>query len=448
MRDRPSPRGRSLRESVRVPAFVGFAALALALVAGRPAPAVGQEQDAGGETREGDAEEGDEGAEDPPDEERRDFEWKDEESLFEIEAAPDERGETSGDGEEQRRRRSEVPLSEMSKAEARDSGFTFGDEERAARRTSSVLLAATAGTALHGIGHWYADDGRTATFLGGAEGISLALAGTGLTTWFLEGDTAVGSAVASKTFHLGAGLFGLSYLLDLVGTIRSGTFSGADGSEDLRGIDIEAEYRYLQARGYPLNHHFRGGISFDLGRVFGRASTEQEFALDGSSYGTELGVRWLRGARPQTFAYAVADVDFLDFRGTGGFERWRGDLRLGASMDLGVVSPHLEGVALGAEAGYGRSWYTLEVPSSVTGARLQTGYLPVEVYSSFDLSDRVHSRVAYEQAAGRRLQATRRLGGVGVVDLVYDSTDLFDLEIGAEFGGGFALSGGFLIHVW
>jgi len=414
-----------------------------------PKPSLGQEESSGAEEEERSEDDSVREAEsgDPSSDQAEEFDWEDEEQLFELEAAAEERRESSGDEKEEKHRRREGAISEMSRVEARKAGFVFGDDERTASRTSSVLLAATAGSGVHGIGHWYAEDRRTAIFLAGAQGVSLALAGTGLTTWFLEGESPVGAAVASKTFHLGAGLFGLSYLLDVVGTIRIGTFQDSDEAEDLRGFDLEASYRYLQARGYPLNHHFEGGLSFDLGRVYGRTSTEQEFALDGSSYGTELGVRWLRGSRTRTFAYAVADVGFLDFRGTGGFERWRGDLRIGASMDLGIVSPHLEGVALGAEAGYGRSYDTLDASTSDAGATVQTAYLPVEVYSTFDLSDRVRSRVGYEQAEERRLQATRRLGGVGAVDFVYESTDVLDLEIGAEFGGGFAVSGGFLVHL-
>jgi len=416
-----------------------------------PAAAEESPEAAGGspaEASEDDETTGSEQSESESSGESGEYDWDDGEDLFDVDDSSEEGPDRGERREAGVRRRSELRLDELSVSEAREAGFEFGDETETGGGGSSVILAATAGTLVHGVGHWYGEDPRTATFLAGTEGVSAALIGTGLATWFVEGDTPAGAAVASKTFHLGAGLFGFSYLLDVVGSIRSGDVESAGTEERLRGLDLRAAYRFLRARGYPLNHHFTGGAEFDFGRVFGRAFTEQEFALDSSMYGAEVGVRWFRGARRQTFAYAEGSVDFLDFRETGSFERWRGDLRLGLSLDLGLVSPHLEGVSLGAELGYGRSWYTFDVPSDGSAADLQAQSIPLEVYSTFGLGERVRARVAYEQAPERRLQATRRLAGIGRAEIVYDSTDLFDLEIGAEFGGGFSFSGGFLIHVW
>lgn len=372
-----------------------------------------------------------------------------EEELFEVPEGEESTGGANDETLDATRRRDEKSLREMSKDEASEAGFEFGAAERTSERTGATLLALSGGALVHGVGHWYVEDPRTALFLVGAEGVGAALAGLGAATWLTHRDDPSASAFAASTFHVGTGVFGLSYLLDVVGVILGAQGSDGANAREPRDLSLEGNYRYLGAEGYPLQHHFRGGLDFRMDPVYGSASTGQEFQFEGSSYTGTIGVLWWRGDRPWTYAYVEGAGDMLDFRGAGRFQRWNAELRAGLSLDLGLVAHHLERVAVGTEFGYGRAWYFTgsQVDRSLRAA-VGTGHIPVEVYSHFNLSERFHLRVEYEKSSARRLQATRRLGGIGGLEMRFDSTDLLDLQLGAEFGGGFALHAGLVLDVW
>lgn len=394
---------------------------------------------------------------DAPDESERDevnerpetFDVEREEELFEVPEGEESTGGANDQVLDATRRRDEKSLREMSKDEASEAGFEFGAAERTSERTGATLLALSGGALVHGLGHWYVEDPRTALFLVGAEGVGAALAGLGAATWLTHRDVPSANAFAASTFHVGMGVFGLSYLLDVVGVILGAQGSDGANARDPRDLSLEANYRYLGAKGYPLRHHFRGGFDFRIDPVYGSATTEQEFQFEGSSYAGTVGVLWWRGERPWTYAYLEGAGDLLDFRGAGRFQRWNAELRTGLSVDLGLVAHHLEQVAVGTELGYGRAWYFAGAQvDGPLGAADGTGYIPVEVYSHFNLSERFHLRVEYEKSSPRRLQATRRLAGIGALEMRFDSTDLLDLKLTSEFGGGFALHAGLVLDVW
>ena len=197
-----------------------------------------------------------------------------------------------------------------------------------------------------------------------------------------------------------------------------------------------------------MRHHFRAAAGWDFGPLFGRLETYHDFQLDASNYGTAVGVRLWRADRKLTFVYLEGFGDFLQLRDAGEFERLRGELRAGVSIDLGAIAPHLEQVVLGADLGYGLSAHRIPLPNGSTFEWIGVKpYLPVEVYTDFNLSERLNVHIDYVRRAGDRLQATRRLGGVGGLGFRYDSSDLFDLELSTEFGGGFSVLGGVVVQV-
>ena len=371
-----------------------------------------------------------------------------EEELFEV---PEEDGAEGADEEEavEEERRREEPLREMDKQEAKEAGFDFGGDARIAERTTGSFLAATGGLLAHGIGHWYVQEPRTAIFLAITEGVSVLLMGTGLAVNILEPNSTTGTAYAGTAFHVGAGLFGTSYLIDIIGSVQGGTLRMPDNGRIRRNVAIRAGYEFTRARGYPQPHHFFGMLDYDVGPLFGEAGSEQEFQFDASSYLVDLGVRFWRGGRDLTYVYTTLYGEFFQYRAAGKYSRLTGELRLGTSLDLGLISPHLEQVAVGADAGYGLAAYRIPVLGSsgyIWGGRAP--YIPVEIYTHFNLSQRLNVRMHYEKRPGAPLQATRRLGGVGGIDFFFDTPNIFDLELGAEFGGGFALSGALVLQLW
>jgi hypothetical protein len=147
--------------------------------------------------------------------------------------------------------------------------------------------------------------------------------------------------------------------------------------------------------------------------------------------------------------YLEGRGEFLDVRSVGALQRWSGEARLGVSLDTGAIIGHLRGMVVGAETGYGRRWYRAPGPPlgdmRTIAAR---GYVPLEVFTHFNLSERLNTRLSYRYRAGGLLEGGRRLLGVGALELDYDSTDLVDLVLQVEVGRGFALTGGLALWVW
>jgi hypothetical protein len=178
-------------------------------------------------------------------------------------------------------------------------------------------------------------------------------------------------------------------------------------------------------------------------------ATTQDFGINTSNYAADVGVRYWQGQRPWTYGYVEVAGELFDHREVAPVQRWRGEVRAGLSVDLGVVAPHLSEVALGAELGVGREWYRLPTESADSGGfGGGLDYIPLETYAHFNVSQRLNVRVDYTKRAGDPLQATRRLAGRGGLEFNYDSTDLFDLELRAEVGGGVAVTGGLILWVW
>ncbi|MFB6373494.1 MAG: hypothetical protein ABEN55_10345 [Bradymonadaceae bacterium] len=375
--------------------------------------------------------------------------FEDEEALFDV--AEDGEGDEEGEGDErrERQRRDGKPLRDMDREEARKAGFDFGGPEQPTARTTGALLAATGGLLVRGIGHWYVDDTRTALTLAALEGTSLALMGSGLVTWVTTSETVAGSAFGKTAFHMGAGLFGISYLIDVLGALQGGRLRLPSNTGRSDGLSVHAGYQYRATPVYPLRHFFVGRVDYNVGRFFGTVRTEQQFQLDYSEYVGELGVRIIRGKRQMTFGYVELLGDASSYRGDGRFDRLRGEVRLGASLDFGLVAPHLDQLAVGAEIGGGLTGHRIATPDTDSlQSPVTAPYIPAEVYTDMNLSERFNVRLSYEKRAGGPLQGTRALAGVGGLRFRYDSSQLFDLELAGRLGAGYSIHAGLSVQVW
>jgi hypothetical protein len=374
--------------------------------------------------------------------------FESEEELFEL--GDDEQLEESGaeeDSEVRGERREGIPLRKMDRKQAERAGFEFGEGNQSGARTTGALLAVTGGTVLRGLGHWYVDDQRTALTLAAVEGGALLLAGSGLGLWLGDSIPRAGRAYGGAAFHVGAGLFGLSYLVDVIGALQDARLRLPSNTARRSGVSFQAGYRYLNADSFPFQHFLVARGDYAFGRVFGDVHTRQDFRLQSSEYETEVGVRLFRGKREDTSLYLAGRGDWLTKRGDGPYRRGRGEARLGASLDLGLVAPHLEQIVAGVDAGWGILAYRRPTGQESFAWQGTSWYLPVEVYTDLNLSDRLNVHVSYDKRAGEPLDPSGRLAGVGGVRLRYDSSELFDLEIAGRFGDGYSLQVGLLLRV-
>ncbi|MFU8803077.1 MAG: hypothetical protein ACNA8W_04630 [Bradymonadaceae bacterium] len=203
-------------------------------------------------------------------------------------------------------------LTVMTREELSEDGFVFGDDLGRGSRARAIVLAATAGLVVHGVGHWYVNDRQTALVLMGMQGLSMAMLGTALGGYLWGQDNAWGSSrVISPLILVGGGLFVLSYLIDVVGTIYSDELGLPENTHRTRGISVVARYTYIKPDHVFLRHFLLGEVRLDLGRFYGATRTLQEVGLDLSTYGATVGWRPWQGTLPLTHVFMEVDSDYL-----------------------------------------------------------------------------------------------------------------------------------------
>ncbi|QDG54301.1 hypothetical protein FIV42_27210 [Persicimonas caeni] len=369
----------------------------------------------------------------------------DEEELFEKPEAEEEASSREQAGQRQVRRLEEKPLQQMSVDDARAAGFVFGDPAEESSRTSATFLAATAGLLAHGVGHFYLDETNTAGMLLAAEGASIVLmASAVLWPWLSDGSTA-SKMYARPALYAGVGLFGLSYLLDVVGTMQSADIGLPANTRQTRGFSIEATYRHLSLEGFgdQTLQLLTAGSTADLGWGYVGARTDQDVYLDTSVYGLTLGGRPWRGPGRHTFAFVEVDGEWLSFGGIGRFRRLGGQARVGVSFGLGNWISQLRHVAVGTAIGYGHHWYRFPTAQGTDMSfATSAGYVPFEMFMHLNLTERLNAKAAYEHREGDFLQTNPAGLAVASVEFLYQSTDLLQLVVRGEVGGGLGLVGG------
>lgn len=385
-----------------------------------------------------------------PDEAQLQDDFFDEDALFRPRDTRDHESASEQEAQRQAQREDAAPIDKMTLQEAREAGFVFGSPVEEESRAAATFVAATAGLLVHGAGHWYAEEPRTALILLVAEGVSVALVGSAL-LWRWAGDNSPAAEVFLRpALNLGVGIFALSYFLDIIGTAQSAELGMALNSRRTRGIHLQADYHYLNLDGYSTEtlQLLSAGSVLDLDWGYIGARTDQDVSLNTALYGATLGARPWRGGA-QDYVFVEVDGEWLNFSGLGRFRRLSGEARAGISLGLGRWISHLREVAVGASLGFGLHGYALPTaPSSDLAQALLLSHIPVETFLHFNMTDRLHTRLAYTYRQGEFLQTTRSGLGVASLEFVYRSANRIDLVLRARAGGGVELSGGLRLWLW
>lgn len=410
---------------------------------GEPSPSA--PDDSPDETPKSDDASDSEDDEDDEDDEESAF---DEEELFEKEE--EERRRTDDFDAYERRRVDEKPLDSMTVDEAKEAGFVFGSEQEDESRTSATLLAATAGLVVHGAGHWQLEEPRTAGILLATELTGLALIG-GALGWQAQSDGSPASRVfAGPAVFAGTGMFAVSYLADIMGTVQSVELGLPQNDTRQRGVSATAEYGFLRLDGYPGStlQLLTVGSRADLGFGYLEAETAQDIYLDTSRYGADLGWRFWRGPGRHNFVFVEVEGDALQFRGTGAFQRFGLAAELGLSLDVGQVISQLRHFVVGTSIGWGRHWYQLPGPDEEFEGAYRSDFIPFEMFMSLNFNDQLNARLSYERRDGDFLQSDSRLLGMVAAELTFRTGAAADLILRAEAGGGYGLSAGLRVWLW
>ncbi|MFU8803076.1 MAG: hypothetical protein ACNA8W_04625 [Bradymonadaceae bacterium] len=107
-------------------------------------------------------------------------------------------------------------------------------------------------------------------------------------------------------------------------------------------------------------------------------------------------------------------------------------------------------MAVGMAVGVNQRHYRIsseeeEGPTPWTRAQLS---FPLEMFTHVNLSEALNMRVSVVRQRGNFLQTTHGRVAMPVFELTYRSTPRLDLIFRAEYGDGFALSGGLVMWAW
>lgn len=383
---------------------------------------------------------------------------KEEDALFDVDRRGS-RGPDSASVNLEDQRDGEKELSLMSQQELRAAGFVFGDQAKGSgARSTGTLLAVTAGAAAHGIGHWYMGDRRSAIALAVMEATGIGL-WTAAEFLPLISGAELGKAPYSRPLlYSGIGLFGASYLLDVIGTVQGSEQLSFINANRVKGVSVGVRYGYMQLDDVDIRNVMRVDLEADAGWGYLLGHSTQDVGLQVSTYQSTLGMRlWRDARRPQTQVFVEGEGNWLVFRKLGRFERLMALGRVGGALDLGVFSSHFNRVVIGLKGGYTRQWYAfpaeqdydpLRDASIPEGFGHSIGGISLETFVHFNLSERMHARFAYTRQDGAFLHDLDARWGVPSIQINYRSAARLDIELIGQYGSGLGLWTGLRYWLW
>ena len=380
-----------------------------------------------------------------------------EDELFVIESRED------ADEEQEDRANSETrqneALERMNKAQLRDAGFVFSDASASRRRSTALVMAALPGLVLHGAGHLSLGDYETATALMTMEAAGvLLMVGGALAPVIAQRQTA-SSAGARQALYAGAGLFISSYLLDVIGVVRSDGQLAYRTPEQRLGGSLSLGYRFFATPRYPLTNVIQGALNANFGAVYMRAGTLQDVALQTSRYGGLVGWRFFKRPGSEHALFVEGEGGYRRFRGDGRYDRYDAGALVGGTLDLGVLTPNLRSVFVGVKAGYVHQWFAfpearapevdvLQDEKSEVSIATSSGTIPFEFYGGMNFTDTLFVKMAYTRRDGELLNDLNSVLAVPSISLTYSRVENFDVMMRVAYGGGLELGADLRFWVW
>lgn len=336
------------------------------------------------------------------------------------------------------------PSDTMSRSELQEAGFVFEDMLDLQARAQATLFAMTAGSILHGAGHWKLGDNRTALALLGMEGVALSLIASGTVLALNPTEIPALDERRRDLWYLGAGLLGMSWLIDIFGTAYHDDLGIPTATAREVGWGGGLSYEYWRPNNLSLRHVASAHAAVKTRRLHLEGTSAQELGYGMSDYAVTG--RWfpLIGTSLQTRLGLELSTRFLQYRLDNPYERGDFSLSLVGSLDLGRLFPHLAQMSAGFELGLGARAYRfpLERVDGWTKWRYGGWFLPFRLFLALNLTDALRLQIAFERQQGYWLEQKRGRIGVPTVEFTYRSTRRLDLNFFATFGDGFALGAG------
>lgn len=332
------------------------------------------------------------------------------------------------------RRRS---ASQLTDEQLREQGWNFDAELGQAGTTAARLTALSAGTLVHGAGHFVMGEEATGWKLLGAELASIAVGLGGLALVDANPSTSWLHASGEAMAVVGTAGFGLTWLGDLLGTLR-GTGAPLPANTS-RSEGLSAEFWYattvIQGDGtavlaatVPLRlQRFVASVDF-------HASPTAAYQLVGLYAAGRLPIGLL-GLTETELGLAVTDERLTE----AGAGRLAAEPRVSLEADFGSVAPHFANIFLRAHAGVEASQLRFDPADRFNlSDEAATWRLPVGGEVSANLTRSVNVGLGYEQRDGRPV-GRNSLGGYFTGRVGIPLQRKVGLELKAERGAGVRL---------
>lgn len=230
-----------------------------------------------------------------------------------------------------------------------------------------MAAAVVPGIVIHGAGHYVLGDKRTAGLLLGAEAVGVGVTAAGALALGVSGASRYLAAPLIAGVAGGVGLFAISGLADLYGTLAP---EGGTGSPALTAPVVTAAFRGRAIRDPLQPYSSLFGPALDVRWRAFRLSPSAWFADVGENrrLRATFAYRFL-GPRPDA---AARDGSFVDLVfgathhhfGDGGFTMRSGEAAIAARLDLGRVAPRLAGSFTDGHAGVAMASYAYRASPS------------------------------------------------------------------------------------
>jgi hypothetical protein len=223
------------------------------------------------------------------------------------------------------------------------------------------LVAVAPGLLLHGAGHWAAGDGETARTLLAFEGLGWALVAAGGVPLVATGASRrfIGPSIAAIV--AGVGIFGVSALSDVYGSVTGGT-SGTGGRRESPMV-AHAGYQYVEDPLFNYHSFVVASVELTFGDVRLTPSVEQ--AADDPNRHVRGQLDWrlagptVNGVSTASTLEVTTALTWRDYEREA-FEVAAFEASVNGRADLGRLSPTLRGSFAEGGLGWGIEAYTYD----------------------------------------------------------------------------------------
>ncbi len=238
--------------------------------------------------------------------------------------------------------------------ELAEQGWEFRERPSTPGSVGAGVLALTAVSVVHGAGHMALADRRSWVHLLVGEAIGIVAFGTGTAVdAATDGDGGEVAGAALQT--AGASLFVATWIADVVGAIQGTGTKLATNTRELPGLNLEVFYSALVADGIEASNLATVSLPMVTRRLVVTPTVEADATLDYRHLTADVAWRQHFTWRPLTWV-EVAAIGVEEYVDSAGFGRNEIGGRVGFSLDVGDVLPHVRGLVWRNHVGVASSW--------------------------------------------------------------------------------------------